>query len=592
MRRAAASFPGVLAKPYANGRGAAREIMVKLVNTSVPPDLVEAFNALVSPQKKGATGATKNRTRRGAKRPRKKKPRNIELLLLMDSARALAIKLGINPDTPAGGAFIYDESRRLILGVFNENWWQPIPRIASKTLISNPTSAPDGDPPPYDYREADRLPTIATYPDGSASTGKAAYAGAMNGIYFKDTFLKWRRLTYQFSNPKAPASEMPMVMSWLARIDIAASNRASKPMLSLQLQAYHGNAAIGFAVSLAAPVTKRTNYYWRFAIPPSVPPYYNAYQVRRITRALNGRIKSDGTTPDTSITLTASPRPMLGRGYNNNDTVSTVVTGDPAIYSFSPCLGEPQMILCKGRIGSVNYDAILWDPITGETTPLLGSLGYASYRAANCYFMASDFAAHYPRWNVRGEYCGTFRDMLSEAGQTVIWANTGKGFLVEGAWLNQAGAYAEAGGLPYGLNRTTSGPGDLFVAGGANPSGNNQFFSRCGEAQAYDYATPGTTFSNACIAGNLAYGFRTNGDIWVRQIRNADGSWINDGSWDSYSGINPEWANITDWDDKIVFKNTTQIWQILDSEGNLTNANMGGMTVFNLWGTMCRNNNT
>lgn len=562
--------------------------MVKLINTVVPPEISAIYAALVSPQKRGATGSTKNRTRRAARKPIKRKKRNIELLSMIDAATALAKKLGINPGSPDGAAWIYDESRRLIVGAFNETYWQPVPRLGNKTIRSDPTSAPDGAPPAYDYRVEDKLPTIPTYPTGSLSTGKAAYSGVLSGGYFRDTFLKWRRLTFSVSQPKAAASEVPLILSWVARIDISASNRASKPMLSLQMIAKHGSAATGFAVSLDAPIAKKTNFYWRFAIPPSVAPYYNSYQIRRITRVLNGRMKSDGTTPDTSLTIAAAPRPMLGRGFNNNTAVDSAVTGDPVVMSFSPCLNEPQMLLTRGIKAGVTWDAMLWNPETGETVPLIKNTGYTSFWVHNCYFVAPSFAAYYPRWNVKGEYCGTSQNNLSDAGVSVMYAATAKGLLGVNCWFDQSGAIVEASGLPDGLNMAISGPDNTFVQGAKNPFGSSKFFARCGEGVDYDFATPSVTFTTACIAGKNAWGIRESGDIWLTQIRNNDGSWINGAAWNSFAGLDPVWNELCDWGSACIFKHASGAWKILQPDGTLTTADQGGTTIISVHGVMCR----
>lgn len=332
--------------------------MVRVTDQSIPPALQAIFNALVSPQKAGATGSQKQRTRRKARTPKGRKKVSPQLKQYQRAATALAHRLGYNIETPGYRNFIYAQTQGLILGILDPRYWRQVLQSPAETIRSEPTSAEDFTPKPYAYRDPLNRPTTPTYPNGYITSGPAGYRGETTANLFRDIFWSWRRITYWPDQPGASVDVSPLYVRWIVNVGVAASTRGSRPMISLELKAHKSGTGGTAKESTVPPLTKRTSLYWRFKMPPTTAPFFNTYQLRRVARVINGSLKRDGVAPYESITMTAANRPMAGHGYNNNTQVDTTFDADPELYEINPCIGRAAQPIQKktgGYWGALEY---------------------------------------------------------------------------------------------------------------------------------------------------------------------------------------------------------------------------------------------
>jgi uncharacterized membrane protein len=334
-------------------------------------------------------GATKSggRTRRGAMIPPSKKPKKEDADGLYACAKALHDYLaGLTPPAatvPTTAAILSEIGK----GIFNPLYWEKC-GIASTVYLTNyPTNEPDPAPPPYGYRTALFLPSLITYGLGTVDAAPMRYSGSKAGEYFCDLFWTWAKVTYTLLNNMRADDKEPAVIKWMTTITVDTSSRGSRPMLSLLMRVIIAPDGAPLLDDISPPLgdIDLTGYanrhqsqdmYWRYVLPEVSAPFWHATQDRLILRSARQAGSIDATSYTTRLTISCGNRPMLGKGYNNCDTVETAATGLPEVYQIN-----------KKRFAIVGYvedgggvAAILWTSsgYWSELTTLAGfTVSYA-----------------------------------------------------------------------------------------------------------------------------------------------------------------------------------------------------------------------
>lgn len=335
--------------------------MAKIVDQDIPPELQAIWAALHSPAKKtqGSTGSIRGAKKN--KRPRKKPRRNLDAI----QSKNLAILIQKEAFTDQGKTpppnFVFVMTQALILGIFDIAYFRKCPRLWVKTYESVPSYGLDPAPPPYSFRINDFLPSVPAYPNGTQVSGGGEYAGAKSGTLFADNRLRWRRQIFKSKNALINNGELRVMMRWECRIDISASLRGSRPMVSLNLGAFLTTETASVLSSKEPPVMTRTPFYWRFQVPPAMGGFYQSFQIRKEVKPLSRILKKSGTGQYKYYLLDASNRPMMGRGFNNNNSVETSFDGDPELWEIKECIGrDPTIWEQKSAALNLRWQDVVW----------------------------------------------------------------------------------------------------------------------------------------------------------------------------------------------------------------------------------------
>jgi hypothetical protein len=296
------------------------------------------FFKFVSPNSGADSTTTRLRKKKSAKKPKAPKPPNNELEAYKNIARYIAARLDIANNPAAVEAFVFTLSQQLADGQVNPDYFKKCKLVSAQTLESVPTSSTDPAPPPYGYRTGNNYPTVPVYPNGTPTASPAGYRGDKVGTEFMDTWLRWRKLEYTADAIKDSGGEMRVVVKWDSIITIQSSSRPSRPMFSLNMKAAICHETGSPLDSTEPPIMALTSLYWRLAIPPYSPPYYSDTAYRPIVKPLIKIAKHFGAGATKSYLLNVANRPMMGRGFNNNDWVETHLQNDPELWEVKKCL--------------------------------------------------------------------------------------------------------------------------------------------------------------------------------------------------------------------------------------------------------------
>lgn len=316
---------------------------MKITNQNVPPDMQQRYDALISSDTAGAGAGTRARTRRGARiRPGKQRTKT-NYADITEAVKILFRRLGYK-DTQGGfSALVRAEKKAIGKGIWNPTHWQKCPIITTDYLANIPASVQDMNPPPYAYRDPANMPTIPAYSDGTAAAAPARYTGATSAGLFSDTLLVWTRTTYRLLHNINPDLKEPLITAYQPTITVAANVRGSRAMLSVILRLFLGTDSSPALTTIANPVlakppgsppeTKGPNaLFWRYVLPSTVPPYWNELKLRQVIGNFAPRATRQGAAPYTRAVALSCPRPLFGRGFNNNTAVSMQLSNAPSLY--------------------------------------------------------------------------------------------------------------------------------------------------------------------------------------------------------------------------------------------------------------------
>lgn len=314
--------------------------MARVTDQAVPPELQALYAALTSPRKitQGPDGSI--RMKKGKKEPTKKTAADRDVLAWQRLADIVSDELKKATGEPLTPMQKFNLVRSMIVGVFPAEYFRQCPLISVNRFITTPTCTPDPDPPPYGYRPPNFLPTVCNYPNGVPDTGPLDHYGEKEGIYWVDRWLRWNRCIYTAIAFDYPEKHDRVAMRWDVTITIKSGSRGSRPMVSLNLKAQAAPPFGGASISTEPPIMKKSNFYWRFKVPFSPVPYYSASQVRRVNMPMTRLLKKPIDPTSRQYVLNPSPRPMMGKGFNNNDWVKTEINNNPDLFEVRKCMGQ------------------------------------------------------------------------------------------------------------------------------------------------------------------------------------------------------------------------------------------------------------
>lgn len=243
-------------------------------------------------------------------------------------------------------------------GIFNPLHWIECEQLTEDYFEDAPTISADTAERSYAYPDPDNIRTLATYGSGSASSAPSRYSGNSTGGQYEDTLLVWKRLTYKFKKKFQQGEVEPIFIQIDGTVTAYADRRGSAPMLSYIAKTWNVAAASSRLTTTEPPTVKSWSFYYRYKIPQTDPPYYSAVEVKKAIRTMRQPAHEEiGAQLENAVVLIA-PRPMYGRGFNNNVTVTTQFDPTVKIWQIKPPLKM------KILIADLNNGAILYD---GET---------------------------------------------------------------------------------------------------------------------------------------------------------------------------------------------------------------------------------
>lgn len=306
---------------------------MKLATQNVPPFFADLYDELITTNRTGSGAGALARTRRGAtqsQKPRRPAPQSQSIARIVAH---LAKYHRANNQPGIDSAWEYQRRAALKAGNVEPEFWQPVALDESIVLESIPTSTENLAPGPYNYRDPDIRPSTPTYPDGTPSTAEPSHAGAMLGNVYVDTIWRWRRSLFIRDPDLYATAPDAAFLRITGDLRIDTSNRASRPLLSLSSNITPGPIGGPQATDISPPLNAAWRHYWRFDLPATSSPYWHGTLPRDILQELP---RGPTATTGPAVSVRCAPAPMLGRGWNNNLTVTTEWIGTELLYEPAP----------------------------------------------------------------------------------------------------------------------------------------------------------------------------------------------------------------------------------------------------------------
>lgn len=359
--------------------------MARVTDQSVPPELQALYAQMTSPAKvtQGPNGVIQ--LKKNKRKPKKEPKANLDLAAFKNICTIVRIEWEAATGKKLPKDFESKLASELIVGVYSEDYFRPCPITGEETFSSIPANIIDPNPPPYGFRTLNFMPTLPTYPPGVTASKPMRYFGEKVSTYFHDKLLVWRRLSFDAFALNKIEGTARVLLRWITKVNIDAAARGSRPMFSLNLRAQVAKSGGTLYDAAIPPIQKITTLYWRYKLPKTTAPFFHHQQLIRHSVPFSRIAKDSGNGAAYAYVLNASPRPMMGRGYNNNNTVQTSVDTDPELWEIRKCLGH------------TNTE---WMPATGATaaqwrdvvwsSPLGRFVAVGSYGGSNSVMHSND----------------------------------------------------------------------------------------------------------------------------------------------------------------------------------------------------------
>lgn len=304
--------------------------MANVTDQNVPPELRDAYDAMVSPSDATAPSPPSVRARRSVKADNPNIDRRGAATALERIARGLADVLGINWRDPLNHAWLADRRRALAAGQIESEYWRPLEPITTEICHYAATSVEDLPRPPYDYQTDTNRPTRSAWAYAGADGAVPEYIGALDADLYEDHDWRTRRQVWELPAPLLLVDNSPYFALFEGSMGVASNNRPSRPMFSLLDQLQLAGTIPEFDADPAPPISPATSHYWRYRSPLGEPPYYTFSQPRRILQQLPRTLAA---IAGNYLSINLGPRPMMGRANNNNATVHTIWSGTETLYA-------------------------------------------------------------------------------------------------------------------------------------------------------------------------------------------------------------------------------------------------------------------
>lgn len=248
--------------------------------------------------------------------------------------RRIAKGENINPDDAYTRSLL-----ELRTGYFNPRHWRACDVTGTDHLSNVPTSGPDPKHRSYAYPDPANVRTLATYADGAPDSGPPRYNGNSAAGEFRDHLLVWSRTRYDLINDITPGTPEPTFIEISGRIRAFASRRGSRPMLSYICKTWLTADGSSLLDTVAPPTVKPWSFYYRYKVPDTPPPYYASEDIKHAIRTMCQPAHMEPAGPLKKAVVLLAPRPMYGRGFNNNTDVTTQLFADARIWQID--LNQP-----------------------------------------------------------------------------------------------------------------------------------------------------------------------------------------------------------------------------------------------------------
>lgn len=336
---------------------------MKITGRDVPPELATLYASIVSTALASIPGTETARRRVGAGRPAGRRRATRALLDMLQCCVELAEYVEKDLTTPAGREWLGERVARAWRGQPDPDWWLPVGPTYDAYWLSSATSSPRIPVPPFTYRDPSNLPTVPAYGDPEEDAEPARYYGNTAAGYFRDLRLVWHAMRFETPEPNAAGKYPPAWLLAKGKMSVTASHRGARPFFSLVIRAKRGTEAESADQEIDAPTQKVRSHYWRYIVPLSAPPYYTDKVTRRVVQRIP---KPNGATLRNWITTVTSPRPLMGKQYNNNREVRSEWQGREWLMLPSPCIGGKRPIYIKTSA----TQWALWRPDLGTVEPV------------------------------------------------------------------------------------------------------------------------------------------------------------------------------------------------------------------------------
>lgn len=383
---------------------------MKLTATNVPPELAEEFARLVSINTAPPNGQTTGRTRRAVKRPGRKKRASATLADAYALANELAAYFRISTTKTTGQHWIVARAAAIYTGKVEPEWWEYAIEHSTGTVYAEISSIENLNPSPYAYRDPDNRPTIPTYTALDETDEAPRYEGSTTGDLYSDTYLSWRYKHWSIPEANAKGKKPPVWIVVTGSLVVAASNRGSRPMFSLMLRATRGDFADTAELDYLPTDQAAKSYFWRYVVPDTPPPYFSATKPRRIVARVKG---GPGPFYEPDVGIQISPRPMMGRGYNNNTAVTVTWNGTEKCLIPNACAQENRLPITHNNFGAFRWH----DMATGENDTLPWAPGSSAAQLNNRLWLHYTYAGD---WEI-ATYTGQPIKTLQRPAQALQW---------------------------------------------------------------------------------------------------------------------------------------------------------------------------
>lgn len=336
---------------------ATEQASIKADLTANPPDPAKIHTPR---EKKETTKPPGKKRKKRKQKPRAETPKSA--LQWLEQAAAVVAQRRIDNEHKIDYTSAYNQSlQELKNGVFNPKHWQACEQLDQTHLQNVPTTGPDLLARSYAYPLAEKKRTLASYGNGTESTGPPRYSGNILQGEFRDTLLVWSRTTFELINPIKEKAVEPTFIEVTGTIRAYADRRGSRPMLSWVSRTWLTADESSYLTTTVPPTNKPWSWYYRYKVPHTEAPFYESVDLKHAIRTMmQPKHMEAGVTMYKAVVMIA-PRPMYGRGFNNNDTVTTQFLHDIKIWQIvvEPEPHKPDHVFVLGAGGN-HYVSYHW----------------------------------------------------------------------------------------------------------------------------------------------------------------------------------------------------------------------------------------
>lgn len=297
--------------------------MVKLTDPAPPPESQSLWDKFVSLIKPAPGQPAPARSKKNSTRILKSRSADKIRKELREAAEFVVNRFEFDRTKFAREEMAAEEFERLLAGTFKKEYWYEQTPGELLTFASPATNTPDLAPPPYKYRQPDLWPAVVEYGAGEEDSGGSSTTGNVSGGQWFDGTWRWTLRVFTMKPKYNPEKKEPLIWKSSGVASAMASARGSRPMWSLLLFASVWDKHHDGAADVAPPINPATSLYWRYLMPKlGFVPWSSAVGRSFVVR-VDKRMKYEQLADLNQCVIKVGARPMRGRGFNNNDAVTS-----------------------------------------------------------------------------------------------------------------------------------------------------------------------------------------------------------------------------------------------------------------------------